>query len=248
MRIAARHIFKYATVAAAVGGCVVAAMVAGRAMGPDAPRWTSIVPPLLAVTLALLSGRIRVSLAAAVVAGGFLAAIDASSGVWAWFVDGLRRTWLYVAKTVWSPGDNTVNADNVQILLYVVLIMAMIAVILGAGGLQGVARWLERRARSARSTQLVTALLGLAIFIDDYANTMIVGATMRPMTDRQRISREKLAFLVDATAAPIAGIAILSTWIGYEVGLLSETARRSGSTRADTRSSSTRSGFVSIAF
>ena len=66
------------------------------------------------------------------------------------------------------------------------------------------------------------------IFIDDYANTMIVGATMRGVTDRQRISREKLAFIVDATAAPVAGIAVLSTWIGYEVGLLSGAARSLG--------------------
>ena len=80
----------------------------------------------------------------------------------------------------------------------------------------------------AVSLALVTMAVGLVIFIDDYANTMIVGPTLRPVTDRQLISREKLAFLVDATAAPVAGIALVSTWIGYEVGLLSDIARSLG--------------------
>ena len=70
--------------------------------------------------------------------------------------------------------------------------------------------------------------MGMVIFIDDYANTMIVGSAMRPMTDGKKISREKLAFLVDATTAPIAGLAIVSTWIGYEIFLFSSVAESIG--------------------
>ncbi len=85
-----------------------------------------------------------------------------------------------------------------------------------------------KHAKSVRSTKLITALMGLILFIDDYANTMLVGSTLRPLTDRQNISREKLAFLVDATSAPVAGVALISTWIGYEVGLFQKTAESLG--------------------
>ena len=182
----------------------------------DAP-WYSIVPPLLAVTAALMTGRMLTSLFAAVLVGGWLSSWHASSGVVGTVAGGVVKSgWFFVAAVG--------SLDNQLILLYVVLIMMAIAVALVGGGLKGVADRLMRFARGRRSTQFVTFLAGLLIFIDDYANTMIVGTTMRPVTDGQRISREKLAFLVDATAAPIAGIALISTWVGYEVGLLEEIA------------------------
>ena len=182
----------------------------------DAP-WYSIVPPLLAVTAALMTGRMLTSLFAAVLVGGWLSAWHASSGVMGTVGGGVVKSgWFFVGAVS--------SLDSQLILLYVVLIMMAIAVVLVGGGLKGVADWLMRFARGRRSTQFVTFLAGLLIFIDDYANTMIVGSTMRPVTDGQRISREKLAFLVDATAAPIAGIALISTWVGYEVGLLDEIA------------------------
>jgi len=222
------HILKLSAVGVFAAICLLAWLMSPDTPSADAPPWYGIVPPLLAVTLALLTNRMRLSLAAAVVAGGFLAAANDPAGPFFWLVVGAGRAELFVCQTVFDPVDCTFNVDQIGILVFVVLIMAMISVVLVAGGLQGVARWLEKFARTARSTQLATVALGLVIFIDDYANTMIVGTTMRPVTDRQRISREKLAFLVDATAAPIAGIAILSTWIGYEVGLLSDTARSLG--------------------
>lgn len=78
----------------------------------------------------------------------------------------------------------------------------------------------SRLVRGPRSARLATFLTGLFIFFDDYTNTMIVGNTMRPLCDRWKVSREKLAYLVDSTAAPVAGLAVVSTWIGFEVGLL----------------------------
>jgi len=224
MRIRRTLILKFVAVIACLGICLFALAVSAGTRPANGPVCYSIVPPLLAVGLALLTNRMRLGLLAAVLAGGLLIVLDDSVGSLPWLTRGLHQAGTLICHTVWHPDRNTMNADNVRILLYVVLIMAMISVMLVAGGLQGVARWLEKHARSSRSTQLVTMALGLVVFIDDYANTMIVGSTMRPVTDRQRISREKLAFIVDATAAPVAGIAILSTWIGYEVGLLSETA------------------------
>jgi len=173
--------------------------------------WYRIVPPLVAIMSALITGRLYLSLVSGVVAGGLLSAAGAYDGFFSWLGRGFLRTGGFVAHTVHDCqgfGWDNPNWGNLKILV--------------GGGLQGVAGWLMKWAKSARSTRLVTMISGLVIFIDDYANTLIVGPTLRPLTDRQHISREKLAFLVDATAAPIAGIALVSTWIGYEVGLLSD--------------------------
>ena len=211
-------------------GVSVAACAASAARPVTDAPWYGIVPPLLAVVAALLTGRMLASLLAAVFVGGWLSAWAATASPLATAGGGVCRAarflWLSVMSPEFSllaPGSYRVT-DSQLILLYVVLIMATITVVLTGGGLQGVANWLSRFARGRRSAQVATFLAGLLIFIDDYANTMVVGTTMRPVTDRQRISREKLAFLVDATSAPIAGIALISTWIGYEVGLLGEIA------------------------
>ncbi len=206
-------------------GSAAAALIAAAAWtavhqtGASDGRWYSILPPLLAIGLALTTRRLLLSLAAAVVGGGMLTAAtvaDHPAGILA-DVTGVRFLWASI-----DPRDPT----NLLILAYVVGIMAAISVMLAAGGLEGVASWLARGVRSARSARVVTAVAGLVFFIDDYASTVLVGSTFRPMTDRFRVSREKLAFLVDSTAAPIAGLAVISTWIGYEVGLLDEIARQ----------------------
>jgi len=187
--------------------------------------WYRIVPPLVAIVSALITGRLYLSLIAGVAAGGLLSAAGGYEGLFSWLARGVLRTGEFVAHTVHDCrgfGWDNPNWGNLKVLLFISLLMPIINVMIVGGGLQGVAGWLMRWARSARSTRLVTMISGLVIFIDDYANTLIVGPTLRPLTDRQGISREKLAFLVDATAAPIAGIALVSTWIGYEVGLLSD--------------------------
>ena len=207
-----------------------AAYLATGSQPAGAPPWYSIVPPLLAISLALVTNRLFLSLGAAVLAGGLLSVIGDFRGPFSWLIRGVGQGAKFVVGTVYEVDGFALSLErfdvlNLQILLFVVLIMPMISVMLVSGGLQGVANRLLRFTRSVRSTQLATMISGLVIFIDDYANTMIVGPTLRPVTDRQRISREKLAFLVDATAAPIAGIALVSTWIGVEVSLLSKTAQ-----------------------
>ena len=198
--------------------------------GQAGPPWYSILPPLIAVTMALLTNRLFLSLATAILSGGLLSVIGDSPRLVNWLVDGVARGAGFILGTLYEVEGfefdvRRFDVGNLQILLFVVFVISMISVMLVGGGLQGVANWLLRFARSVRSTKLVTMISGLVIFIDDYANTMIVGPTLRPVTDRQRISREKLAFLVDATAAPVAGIALVSTWIGYEVGMLSSLAQ-----------------------
>jgi Na+/H+ antiporter NhaC len=198
-----------------------AAALAAPVLGGEGGHWYSVVPPLLAVTLALVTRRLLPSLGAAVVVGGLLATVPArptSASAWG---EGLGSAALFFWGSITDP-------VNLQIMAFVVLVLTLVAVIIVAGGIHAVIGVLARFARGPRSTQVITTLMGLAIFIDDYANTMIVGSAMRPLTDRHRISREKLAFLVDATSAPIAGLAIVSTWIGYEVGLFAKTAESLG--------------------
>jgi Na+/H+ antiporter NhaC len=108
------------------------------------------------------------------------------------------------------------------------LIGGMVALLSRNGGMQGVVVFLSKYANNTRSGQLVTWFLGIVIFFDDYANTLLVGNTMRPVTDRLRISRAKLAYLVDATAAPVASIAFISTWIGAELGYIKDGLKHIG--------------------
>ena len=204
-----------------LGICALAAYGEQRLEGSSGLVWYSIVPPLLAVTSAVATHRLLVSLGLAVVVGIVLSSIrNVSDSVWNWFPSVYSQT-APVATSV-------VNSFNLFIIVFIVLTLSTISVVIVSGGIQGIIRWLSRFAKGPRSTQFVTVLMGFAVFIDDYANTMIVGSAMRPATDQKRISREKLAYLVDSTTAPIAGLAVVSTWIGYEVGLFNEVANSLG--------------------
>ena len=183
--------------------------------------WYSVLPPLLAVTLAIVTGRILSSLLLAIIIGGLLVAVpEAPLSVTAW-ASGIYEGghFVFISATSWG---------NIKLLVFVTLVLAMIATVIVAGGLHGIVEWLSRFAKGPRSVQFVTLLMGITIFIDDYANTMIVGASMRPVTDTYKVSREKLAFLVDSTSAPVAGLAVVSTWVGYEVGLFADQAQALG--------------------
>ena len=197
----------------------VAAIILEPEALPDAPqyRWYSILPPLLAVSAAIATGRVLVSLLSAVLIGGLLASVPAAPLSPMSWIRGLGQGSMFVY-------GNVTDSFNLQLIAFVVLVLSMISVVTVAGGLHGVIRWLSRFAKGPRSAQLMTAVTGLAVFIDDYANTMIVGTSMRPLTDRYKVSREKLAFIVDATSAPVAGLAVISTWVGYEVGLFQDIA------------------------
>lgn len=122
---------------------------------------------------------------------------------------------------IWA---NLTNQFQVYIFGFLFCLIGMIHVTYASGGIQAMVDRIARFARNRVSAQLVTFCSGLAVFFDDYSNTVVVGNTMRPLTDRFRISREKLAYLVDSTTAPIAGLALVSTWIAFEVFLLGSAA------------------------
>lgn len=169
----------------------------------------SILPALLAIVLAIATRQVIVSLFIAVWFGatvingynpglGFLRSVDG-----------------YVLDVVSDPW-------YAAILIFTMIIAATLALTTRSGGAMAIAEALARKAKTPRGGMLASWLLGIIIFFDDYSSCIIAGNTARPITDRLRISREKLSYIVDSTAAPIATVALISTWIGFEIGVIGE--------------------------
>jgi len=173
---------------------------------PIAP-WLSILPPLIAIGLALLFKDVLLSLIAGIFAGALFL------NHWNPFAAFGRTIDQFIVPSLADSG-------NASIIVFSCLLGGMVGVISRSGGTKGIVERLKPFATNARRGQVATWMMGILIFFDDYANTLIVGSTMRPVTDRLRISREKLAYIVDSTAAPIASVFPISTWIGFEVGLI----------------------------
>ena len=175
--------------------------------------WT-IIPPLVSIVLAFFTKNIVISLFTGAFIGCLMLFITDHNVFLALifgFMDLVERLLASLADK-WNAG----------IILQVLVIGGIIHLVAKMGGARAIAQALAKKAKTVRSVQLTTFLLGLAVFFDDYANSLIVGPIMRPVADKMKISREKLAFIIDATAAPIAGLAIISTWIGLEVGLIGD--------------------------
>ncbi len=174
--------------------------------------WASLLPPLVAILAAIFLRKILIAMAAGVWLGAIVSAgYSPLSGS---------------GKAARIVGENLLDPFHLHIIGFTFALVGMVHVIIRMGGMAGVLEVVSKMARTARSTRIATALMGFLVFFDDYANTIVVGSTMRPLTDAKRISREKLAYIVDSTAAPVAGIAIISTWIGYEVGLFEDLAQQ----------------------
>jgi Na+/H+ antiporter NhaC len=179
------------------------------------PGFLSILPPLLAIALALITRQVIVALFFGIWLGAVFV-FDYSI-----FMGFLRTLDEYIINAL-------SNRDHVFIVVFSLLLGGMVGVISKSGGTQGIVDKLAQYAQNARGGQIATWLMGVLIFFDDYANSLIVGNTMRPLSDKLRISREKLSYLVDSTAAPVSNIAIISTWIGYEVSLINQAYQTHG--------------------
>lgn len=177
--------------------------------------WYSILPPVIAVAFAIATRRLLLSLAAGVVLGSILINVPPAFTQASAWASSLATLGVHFWNVISDP-------FNLAVLAFIMLMLTMVSIVILSGGLLAIVRWLEQYAKGPRSTQFITTLMGFLVFIDDYANVMIVGTSMRPISDSMLVSREKLAFIVDATAAPISGIALMSTWIGYEVGIFSD--------------------------
>lgn len=172
--------------------------------------WLAVLPALLAIAAALLFRQVIVALFLGVWVGAWIATGDLAVG---WFTGLFATVQVYVLGAL-------ADSDHASIVIFTLMIGGAVGLIQKNGGTSAIVTVATRWARSAGRGQLATAILGTAVFFDDYANTLIVGGTMRPITDRLRVSREKLAYIVDSTAAPVACLALTTTWIGYEVGLI----------------------------
>ncbi|MEZ6126905.1 MAG: Na+/H+ antiporter NhaC family protein [Planctomycetaceae bacterium] len=164
-----------------------------------------LAPPLLAIGLAILTREVNLALVVATFCGCLLLA-DLSPA------EGIDQFCSVLVRQL-------ANDDHAAVILFTVLLGAMIAVMNDSGGTGAIVNRISRFARTRQQGQLLTWLAGLVVFFDDYANTMLIGGSMRPLCDRLKISRAKLAFLIDSTAAPVAGLA-LSTWTATEIGYI----------------------------
>lgn len=173
------------------------------------PGILSLLPPLLAIALAFVARQVLISLFCGIWLGtlfiynynpilGFMKTVD-----------------TYIIHSL-------ADSDHAAILIFSLTLGGMVGVMSKAGGTQGIVQKLSKYANHPRGGQLAAWAMGILIFFDDYANTLIVGNTMRPFTDRLKISREKLSYIVDSTAAPVASIALVSTWIGFQIGLIDQ--------------------------
>ncbi len=159
----------------------------------------SLLPPLVAIVLAFRTKQVIPSLFAAIVVG---ATIISGGNIFSGFANAVQK---YIAGSLASEW-------NAGIIAFDIGLGGMIGIVAKSGGAKAIAEWLSKKVHNARSAMMATWAMGLAIFFDDYSNTLLVGTTMRPLTDKKRISREKLSFITDATAAPVA------SWLSYPLG------------------------------
>ena len=172
----------------------------------------TLLPPLVAIILAFITKETVLSLFIGVFVGEFMLCSNDLN-----IISTIVNAFLNLGSQVISCMADPWNAG---IILQCLLIGGVIQLITKMGGAKALADAFAKRADTPRKAQLFTWILGLCVFFDDYANSLIVGPIMRPVMDKLKVSREKLAFVVDATAAPVAGIAIISTWIGLEISLI----------------------------
>ena len=167
----------------------------------------SLVPPIVAIALALITKEVYSSLFVGILIGGLLYAGGNPEG-----------TVLHV----FSDGIVSVlsNPYNVGILIFLVILGSIVAMMNKAGGSAAFGRWASSKIKTPAGAQLATIALGVLIFIDDYFNCLTVGSVMRPVTDKQNVSRAKLAYLIDATAAPVCIIAPISSWAAAVAGFV----------------------------
>ena len=167
----------------------------------------SLIPPIVAIVLALISKEVYSSLAIGLIFGGMLASGFSFEGT---------------MKAVFERGIVSVlsSSYNVGILIFLVILGMIVALMNKTGGSDAFGRWASKRIKTRVGTQLTAILVGCLIFIDDYFNCLTVGSVMRPITDKHQVSRAKLAYLIDATAAPVCIISPISSWAAAVTGFV----------------------------
>ena len=176
------------------------------------PGWVSILPTFIAIVLAFISRSIIPSLFVAVWLG-------------AWSLSGFKLEkivpslldsfYFYILNTM-------IERDHAIIALFTLMLGGMVGIVYRNGGMHGIIQHLIKKADTPKKGQLAVWMMGLLVFFDDYSNTLIVGNTSRLLCDKLKISRQKLAYLVDSTSEPVATIAVMTTWVGFQIGIISD--------------------------
>ena len=165
----------------------------------------SLVAPAVAILLAVVTRKVLWSLGAGIIAGGLLLTGFNPINAFTYIFKGL-------VGVFWDEG---LNLGNIYILLFLVTLGILTSLISISGGAKAFGEWARHRVKTRQGSQLLVVFLGVLIFIDDYFNSLAVGSIGRPLTDRHGISRAKLAYLIDSTAAPICVITPVSSWGAY---------------------------------
>ncbi|GGP94926.1 Na+/H+ antiporter NhaC family protein [Shewanella ulleungensis] len=171
----------------------------------------SVLPPLLAITLAIFTRKVLLSLGVGILLGALLLTDFSMIGSGEY----LANT---VSQLVWK--DAALNSWNVYILGFLIVLGMITALITVSGSARAFADWAKLHIRNKRDAKLMTMFLGCVVFIDDYFNSLVVGSISRPITDRYHISRAKLAYILDSTAAPVCVISPVSSWGAYIIALI----------------------------
>lgn len=174
--------------------------------------WLSLLPSVVAIALALLTRRVIPSLFAGLWVGAWFAWDVSLTGLW----HGLLRaidTWILDALT---------DPYNMSIILFTMLIAGMVGIVSHNGGIKAIVDHIVGWARNRRRGNIASGAVGTAVFFDDYSSMLVHGNAVRPVTDRLKISRAKLAYVVDTCAAPLATLMLVSTWVGFQVGLIGD--------------------------
>ena len=175
----------------------------------------ALLPPIIAILLALITKEVYSSLFIGILAGGVI-----------YSNFNFETTVVHVFKDGFI--DTVADSYNIGIIIFLVLLGALVAMMNKTGGSAAFGRWTSKHIKSRTGAQLATIALGVLIFVDDYFNCLTVGSVMRPVTDKKKISREKLSYLIDATAAPVCIIAPISSWAAAVAGFAKGAGAESG--------------------
>ncbi|MEH7237071.1 Na+/H+ antiporter NhaC family protein [Bacillus sp. JJ1562] len=180
----------------------------------------SIIPPIIALLMVALTRRVLLSLGVGIVSAAVVlhGKVLLNEGIGAWLQN--------IALTIWNSIksvfvlDGAINTGNVYIVLFLFLLGMITAFISISGGSRAFGEWAQTKVKTRTGAQLLTFALGIIIFIDDYFNALAVGQISRPLTDRNKVSRAKLAYIIDSTSAPICVVSPISSWGAYIIAIL----------------------------
>ncbi|MGD6794509.1 Na+/H+ antiporter NhaC family protein [Metabacillus indicus] len=171
----------------------------------------SILPPIIAILMVILTRKVLLSLGVGILS----AALILTS-----FSIGETLSKIWGAFKAIFVADGELNTWNVFILLFLLILGVVTALISISGGSRAFGEWAQKRVKTRAGAQFTAALLGIMIFIDDYFNALAVGQVSRPITDRQKVSRAKLAYIIDSTSAPVCVVSPVSSWGAYIIAMI----------------------------